>query len=350
MILPFEKPIKELEARIGELHRLAGPNESLQDEIRRLEEALALAKKRIYTSLTPYQRVQVARHPDRPGFREHLEALADDFYELSGDRLHADDPAVRGGLAKIGAQPVVLLGHDKGAVDVGSRVRSNFGMAHPEGYRKAGRLYDLAERLGVPIVALVDTPGAFAGKGAEERGQAWAISEDLVKLARVRVPVVSVVIGEGGSGGALAMCLADHVAMLENSYLSVIAPESAASILFRDAKQAARAAETMKITAEDLYSRGLVDEVLPEPLGGAQSDPEAATSAVATAVRRALFRLGNVDPKALVATRYERYRRLGEHGGDGTLARSTPAEANGEVNGRARMLEKRSPHAEAGSG
>ena len=228
MILDFEKPIKELEARISGLHRLAGSNEGLQEEISRLEAALESAKRRIYTNLTPYQRVQVARHPERPGFRAYRDALADDFYELSGDRLGADDPAVRGGLARIGGHPVVLLGHDKGA-DVKTRVASNFGMAHPEGYRKAGRLYDLAEHLGVPIVALVDTPGAFAGRGAEERGQAWAISADLMALSRVPVPVVAVVIGEGGSGGALAMCLADHVAMLENSYLSVIAPEACAS-------------------------------------------------------------------------------------------------------------------------
>lgn len=344
MILPFEKPIKELEARIGELHRLAGANEGLQDEIRRLEEALAEAKRRIFTSLTPYQRVQVARHPDRPGCREHLAALADDFYELSGDRLFADDPAVRGGLAKIGPHTVVLLGHDKGAEDVGSRVKTNFGMAHPEGYRKAGRLYALAERLRVPVVALVDTPGAFAGRGAEERGQAWAISDDLVRLARLKVPVVSVVIGEGGSGGALAMCLADHVAMLENSYLSVIAPESAASILFRDAKQAARAAEAMKITAPDLHSRGLVDEVLPEPLGGAHQDPDAATSAVASAVKGALFRLGSVEPGALVVSRYERYRRLGEHGESLLDRPATP----GETNGKARAPRRWSARAETG--
>jgi acetyl-CoA carboxylase carboxyl transferase subunit alpha len=331
VILPFEKPIGELEARIGELHRLAGSNEGLQDEIRRLEEALNEAKRRIYTSLTPYQRVQVARHPERPGFREHLEALTDDFYELSGDRLHADDPAVRGGVARIGGRPVVLLGHDKGAEDVNSRVKTNFGMAHPEGYRKAGKLYALAERLNVPVVALVDTPGAFAGRGAEERGQAWAISEDLVVLARLKVPVVSVVIGEGGSGGALAMCLADHVAMLENSYLSVIAPESAASILFRDPKQAARAAEAMKITARDLLSRGLVDEVLPEPLGGAHQNPKDATRAVAAAVEKTLFRLRHVAPKALVAARYERYRRLGEHGEETLVHPATPSETNGKA-------------------
>jgi acetyl-CoA carboxylase carboxyl transferase subunit alpha len=358
VILPFEKPIKELEARIGELQRLAGPNEGLQDEIRRLEEALAEAKKRVYTSLTPYQRVQVARHPDRPGFGEYLGALASEFYELSGDRLSADDPAVRGGVAKVGAQTVVLLGHDKGAVDVKSRVKTNFGMAHPEGYRKAGRLYGLAERLKLPVVALVDTPGAFAGKGAEERGQAWAISEDLVVLARLKVPVISVVIGEGGSGGALAMCLADHVAMLENSYLSVIAPESAASILFRDAKQAARAAEAMKITAQDLFSRGLVDEVLPEPLGGAHQDPGAAVEAVAAAVGKALFRLRRTDPKTLVAARYERYRRIGTHA-ESPVGRDAPggSASGGDVPGVSRNGSENSPtrsggrraRAEAGS-
>lgn len=312
MILDFEKPIKDFEARISELHRLAGSNEGLQEELSRLEAALEAAKKRIYTNLTPYQRVQVARHPERPGFRAYRDALADDFYELSGDRLGAEDPAVRGGLARIGGHPVVLLGHDKGN-DVKTRVASNFGMAHPEGYRKAGRLYGLAERLGVPIVALVDTPGAFAGRRAEEHGQAWAISADLMELARVPVPVVAVVIGEGGSGGALAMCLADHVAMLENSYLSVIAPEACASIIFRDAKRAAEAAEAMKITAGDLLAYGIVDEVLPEPLGGAHNEPEAATRAVARAVSDALERFSHSEPETIVKARYERYRRIGAH-------------------------------------
>ena len=324
MILDFEKPIKDFEARILELHRLAGSNEGLQEEISRLEAALEAAKRRIYTSLTPYQRVQVARHPERPNFRAYRDALASDFYELSGDRLGADDPAVRGGLARIGGHPVVLLGHDKGA-DVKTRVASNFGMAHPEGYRKAGRLYGLAERLGIPIIALVDTPGAFAGRGAEERGQAWAISADLMELARVPVPVVAVVIGEGGSGGALAMCLADHVAMLENSYLSVIAPEACASIIFRDAKRAAEAAEAMKITAGDLLAHGIIDEILPEPLGGAHNDPEAATSAVARSVETALSKFSDVEPEAVVKARYERYRRIGAHLSAGEVGTAEPS-------------------------
>ena len=332
MILDFEKPIKELEARITELHRLAGSNEGLQEEISRLESALEAAKRRIYKHLTPYQRVQIARHPDRPGFRAYRDVLAEDFYELSGDRLGAEDPAVRGGLARIGGQPVVLLGHDKGA-DVKSRVASNFGMAHPEGYRKAGRLYALAERLGIPIVALVDTPGAFAGRRAEEHGQAWAISADLMGLARVPVPVVAVVIGEGGSGGALAMCLADHVAMLENSYLSVIAPEACASIIFRDSKRAAEAAEAMKITAGDLLAHGIVDEVLPEPLGGAHNEPEDTTRAVAEAVTEALLRLSSSNPEAIVKSRYERYRRIGAHlsaGEVGDAAVEPPLRSLGE--------------------
>lgn len=312
MILEFEKPIKELEERIAELHRLAGSNEELQDEVSRLEEALDAAKKHIYSNLTPYQRVQVARHPDRPSFRRYRDALTDDFYELSGDRLGADDPAVRGGLAKIGPHSVVLLGHDKGN-DLESRVNNNFGQAHPEGYRKAGRLYSLAERLRVPVVALIDTPGAFAGRGAEERGQAWAISADLMTLARIPVPVIAVVIGEGGSGGALAMCVADHVAMLENSYLSVIAPEACASIIFRDQGRAAEAAEAMKLTAGDLLVHGVVDEVLPEPLGGAHNEPEAAVESVIGAVEGALRKLTNVPPESLVKSRHERYRRMGAH-------------------------------------
>jgi acetyl-CoA carboxylase carboxyl transferase subunit alpha len=317
MILEFEKPVKDLEARIAELHRLAGPNQDLQVEISRLEDALDAAKRRIYSNLTPYQRVQVARHPDRPNFHAYRKALTDDFYELSGDRLGADDPAVRGGLAKIGPHPVVLMGHDKGE-EVNSRVKNNFGMAHPEGYRKAGRLYELAERLGLPILALIDTPGAAPTSGAEKRGQAWAISSDLMALARIPVPVVAVVIGEGGSGGALAMCLADYVAMLENSYLSVIAPEACASIIFRDEKRAPEAAEAMKITAGDLLAHGIIDEILPEPLGGAHNEPESATEAVAAAVKNALFRMENVDSGALAKARYERYRRIGAHIAEGT--------------------------------
>ena len=319
MILEFEKPVRELEARIAELHRLAGSHEGLHGEISRLEDALDAAKRRIYSNLTPYQRVQVARHPDRPNFASYRAALAEDFYELSGDRLGADDPAVRGGLAKIGSRSVVLMGHDKGD-EVNSRVKRNFGMAHPEGYRKAGRLYGLAERLELPIVSLIDTPGAAPARGAEERGQAWAISADLMALARVPVPVVAVVVGEGGSGGALAMCLADHVVMLENSYLSVIAPEACASIIFRDQKRAPEAAEAMKLTARDLLAHGIVDEVLSEPLGGAHNEPEAAVEAVVHTVEAALARLSKLEPQEIVKGRHERYRRIGTHVSEGEMA------------------------------
>ena len=312
MNLDFERPVKELEERIVELRRLAGESGELRSEIARLEDALAAAKRRIYLNLTPYQRVQVARHPERPNFRAYRDGLADDFYELSGDRLYGNDPAVQGGFARIGGRNVVLLGHDKGT-DVKSRVKGNFGMAHPEGYRKVQRLYELAGRFGLPIVALVDTPGAFAGRGAEERGQAWAISGDLMALARAPVPVVSVVIGEGGSGGALAMCVADYVGMLENSYLSVIAPEACASIIFRDASRAAEAAAAMKLTARDLKQHEIIDEVLPEPLGGAHNDPGAAVDAVGEALDRVLSGLGGVKPEALLEARHDRYRRMGNH-------------------------------------
>jgi acetyl-CoA carboxylase carboxyl transferase subunit alpha len=314
VILEFERPIRDLEERIAELHRLAGPSAGLQAEISRLEEALDAAKRRIYSNLSPYQRVQVARHPDRPNFRAYRDALTDDFYELSGDRFYGDDPAVRGGFARLkgGGHNVVLMGHDKGA-DVKSRVRGNFGMAHPEGYRKVQRLYDLAGRFGLPIVTLVDTPGAFAGRGGEERGQAWAISADLVALARAPVPVISVIMGEGGSGGALAMCVADYVGMLENSYLSVIAPEACASIIFRDSGRAAEAAEALKLTARDMKEHGIVDEVLPEPLGGAHKEPEAAIGAVGDALDRVISGLAEADSDALVKARHERYRRIGAH-------------------------------------
>jgi acetyl-CoA carboxylase carboxyl transferase subunit alpha len=314
MILEFERPIKELEERITGLHRLAGSSMELQTEISRLEDALAAAKKRIYSNLSPYQRVQVARHVERPNFRSYRDALADDFYELSGDRAYGDDPAVRGGFARLrhGSHNVVLIGHDKGG-DVNSRVKGNFGMAHPEGYRKVRRLYELAGRFGLPIVALVDTPGAFAGRGGEERGQAWAISEDLMALARAPVPVVSVIIGEGGSGGALAMCVADYVGMLENSYLSVIAPEACASIIFRDPGRAPEAAEAMKLTARDLKEHKIIDEILPEPLGGAHNEPNTTIESVGDALGRVLAEFADMNPGALVKTRYERYRRIGTH-------------------------------------
>jgi acetyl-CoA carboxylase carboxyl transferase subunit alpha len=314
VILEFERPIRELEERIADLHRLAGSSTGLQAEISRLESALEAAKRRIYSNLSPYERVQVARHPDRPNFRAYRDELSEDFYELSGDRFFGDDPAVRGGFARLerGGHNVVLLGHDKGG-DTNSRVKGNFGMAHPEGYRKVRRLYELARRFGLPIVVLVDTPGAFAGRGGEERGQAWAISADLIALARAPVPVISVIIGEGGSGGALAMCVADYVGMLENSYLSIIAPEACASIIFRDPGRAAEAAEALKLTAVDLKQHGIIDEVLPEPLGGAHKEPGAAIRDVGDALDRVISGLSDADPEALIQARHERYRRIGTH-------------------------------------
>jgi acetyl-CoA carboxylase carboxyl transferase subunit alpha len=317
VILEFERPIRDLEERIAELHRLAGPSAGLQAEISRLESTLDSAKRRIYANLSPYQRVQVARHPDRPNFRAYRDELSDDFYELSGDRFFGDDPAVRGGFARLkrGGHNVVLLGHDKGA-DTRSRVKGNFGMAHPEGYRKVRRLYELAGRFGLPIVALVDTPGAFAGRTGEERGQAWAISADLMTLARAPVPVISMIIGEGGSGGALAMCVADYVGMLENSYLSVIAPEACASIIFRDSGRAAEAAEALKLTARDLKLHGIVDEVLPEPLGGAHKEPKTAIRDVGDALDRVISGLSAAEPDDLIAALHESSRRIGAHVGN----------------------------------
>ena len=317
MILEFERPIRDLEERIAELHRLAGPSAGLQAEISRLESTLDSAKRRIYANLSAYQRVQVARHPDRPNFRAYRDELSDDFYELSGDRFFGDDPAVRGGFARLkrGGHNVVLLGHDKGA-DTRSRVKGNFGMAHPEGYRKVRRLYELAGRFGLPIVVLVDTPGAFAGRTGEERGQAWAISADLMTLARAPVPVISMIIGEGGSGGALAMCVADYVGMLENSYLSVIAPEACASIIFRDSGRAAEAAEALKLTARDLKIHGIVDEVLPEPLGGAHKEPKTAIRDVGDALDRVISGLSAAEPDDLIEARHERYRRIGAYVGN----------------------------------
>ncbi len=311
--LEFEKPVRELEARIAELHRLAGPNAELRVEISRLEDALGAAKKRIYSNLTPYQRVQVARHPERPNFRAYRDALADDFYELSGDRLGADDPAVRGGLAKIGPHPVVLLGHDKGD-EVKSRVKSNFGMAHPEGYRKAIRTMQLADRHGFPIVTLVDTPGAHPGIAAEQHGQGGAIARSQACMLRLGVPTVAVVIGEGGSGGAIAIALADRVLMQQNAMYSVISPEGCAMILWRDGAEKMKAAAALKPDALHCLELDVIDAIVPEPEGGAHTDHDEAARLLGEVLRNALEELGGASGEELRRRRRARFRSLGIYG------------------------------------
>jgi acetyl-CoA carboxylase carboxyl transferase subunit alpha len=310
--LEFEKPIAELERQIDELKRLASQRElDVQREITPLEEKLAQLRSEIYRNLTPYQRVQVARHPRRPYTLDYLDSVFSDFVELHGDRLFRDDPAIVGGLARLDGQSVVVIGQQKGR-DTKDNLRRNFGMPHPEGYRKALRLMKLAERFGLPVVTLIDTPGAFPGLGAEERGQAEAIARNIEEMAVLRTPIVAVIIGEGGSGGALAIAVGDRVLMLENAIYSVISPEGCAAILWRDASLRERAAESLRLTAPDLMGLGVIDEIVPEPPGGAHADPEAATAALAPVLKRHLAELSHVRPEKLVRRRGEKYLRMGK--------------------------------------
>ncbi|MBI1796095.1 MAG: acetyl-CoA carboxylase carboxyltransferase subunit alpha [Candidatus Eisenbacteria bacterium] len=309
--LDFEKPVLELEQRIQDLKTQVsdhGPDAARElDELERRAESL---RREIYSSLTPYQRVQLARHPRRPYALDYIERCFTDWTELHGDRHFADDPAIVAGPALLGGRPVMVIGQQKGR-DTKENLLRRFGMPNPEGYRKALRLMLMAERFRMPIVTLVDTPGAYPGLGAEERGQAEAIAVNLREMARLGVPIVTVVIGEGGSGGALAIAVADVVVMFENSIYSVISPEGCASILWRDGKKNVLAAEALKLTASDLMRLEVVDEVLPEPLGGAHRDPAVAAEALRDAVTRHLERLSGVSPEALLDRRLARYRRMG---------------------------------------
>jgi acetyl-CoA carboxylase carboxyl transferase subunit alpha len=274
--LDFEKPIAELETRVSELKETANSGElDLDAEISKLEAKSAKLLRDTYSKLTPWQKAQVARHPERPHFKDYVAGLATDFVPLAGDRSFADDPAILGGLATIDGRKVLLLGHEKGD-DTASRLKHNFGMAKPEGYRKAIRLMRLADRFGLPVVSLVDTPGAFPGVQAEERGQAEAIARSTQECLELKVPMIAVIVGEGGSGGAVAIAAANRVLMFEHAVYSVISPEGCASILWRTADKAADAAEAMKITAQDQQALGVVDRIVPEPLGGAHRDPELA--------------------------------------------------------------------------
>ena len=312
LALDFEKPIAELERQIEELKRLATQRSlDVGREIAPLEAKLAELRTEIYRNLTPYQRVQVARHPRRPYSLDYINALFGDFVELHGDRLFRDDPAIVGGLARLGERSVVVIGQQKGR-DIKENLRRNFGMAHPEGYRKALRLMQLAERFRLPVVTLIDTPGAHPGLGAEERGQAEAIARNLAVMAALRTPLVAVVIGEGGSGGALAIAVGDRVLMLENAIYSVISPEGCAAILWRDAALKERAAEALKLTAPDLMALGLIDEIIPEPPGGAHADPDGAAAALASAVERHLAELGGVPVDELLRRRAAKYLRMGK--------------------------------------
>jgi len=299
--LDFEKPLLELEKQIEELKRLGGSN------TRPLEEQLATLRVEIYRNLTPMQRVQVARHPRRPYPLDYVNTVFTDFVELHGDRLFRDDPAIVGGWARLDGTSVMVIGHQKGR-DTKENLFRNFGMAHPEGYRKAMRLMRMAAKFGAPVITLVDTPGAYPGLGAEERGQAEAIASSLIEMASLPTPIITAVIGEGG---ALAVGLADRVLMLENSVYSVISPEGCAAILWKDASQRERAAEALKITAQDLLSLGVIDEIIPEPPGGAHSDHEAAAAALGDALQRHLTQLRRLKTDKLLKRREAKYLSMG---------------------------------------
>jgi acetyl-CoA carboxylase carboxyl transferase subunit alpha len=312
--LDFEKPILELEHKIQELRESAQERGmEAEGELAELERKADLMRREVYANLTRYQRVQIARHPKRPYTLDYLQLCFTGFRELHGDRHFADDPAIVGGLAWFDDTPVMVIGQQKGR-DTRENLMRRFGMPNPEGYRKALRLMQLADRFRVPVVTLVDTPGAYPGLGAEERGQAEAIAVKLREMATFGVPILTIVIGEGGSGGALAIAIADRVLMFENSVYSVISPEGCASILWRDGKQGARAAEALRLAAPDLLALGIVDGVLPEPVGGAHRDWDAAAATLSGAIRENLTALGGVSPADLVKQRGERFRRIGVYG------------------------------------
>jgi len=309
--LEFEKPVLELEQKIAELREHATEHGvGAEREIAELEKKAEGMRREIYAQLTRYQRVQIARHPKRPYSLDYIHACFSGFDELHGDRHFADDPAIVGGLAWLETRAVMVIGQQKGR-DTKENLLRRFGMPNPEGYRKALRLMQLASRFGVPIVTLVDTPGAYPGLGAEERGQAEAIAVNLREMATFEVPILTVVIGEGGSGGALAIAVADRVLMFEHSVYSVISPEGCASILWRDGKQGAKAAEALRLAAPDLEALDIVDGVLPEPLGGAHRDPAAAAATLKAALIENLDALSGVSGAERVRLRAERFRRLG---------------------------------------
>jgi len=308
--LDFEKPIAELEARIAELRETASAGEAnIEAEIARLEERSARLLRDTYARLTPWQKTQVARHPERPHFKDYVAALIEDFVPLAGDRNFADDAAIIGGLGRMGGRKVVLIGHEKGD-DTTSRLTHNFGMARPEGYRKAIRLMQLADRFGLPVVSLVDTPGAFPGVQAEERGQAEAIARSTEQCLALGVPLVAAIVGEGGSGGAIAIAAANSVLMLEHSIYSVISPEGCASILWRTAEKAAEAAEAMRVTAGDLKQLGVIDRIVAEPVGGAHRHPGEAVAALGEALAEELDALAPLSPGEVRGQRRAKYLAL----------------------------------------
>jgi acetyl-CoA carboxylase carboxyl transferase subunit alpha len=313
--LEFERPLAEIEGKAEELRAMGRDNEDMDIEA----EAKALDKKaralldELYAKLTPWRKCQVARHPDRPHCKDYIQELFQEYTPLAGDRNFADDHSIMGGLARLGDRPVVVIGHEKGH-DTKSRIARNFGMARPEGYRKAIRLMDLANRFGLPVISLVDTPGAFPGKGAEERGQSEAIARSTEKCLKLTVPLISVIIGEGGSGGAVAFATANRLVMLEHSIYSVISPEGCASILWKDAEKMREAAEALRLTAQDLTTLGICDQIIAEPKGGAHRDPKSTMQAVGQTLAKLLDELGKKKPDSLMKDRRQKFLDMGTKG------------------------------------
>lgn len=314
VFLDFEKPIADLEGKIEELRHLSSAGDfNIVEEVSKLQVKVDKLLRQTYGNLTPWQKVQVARHPNRPQFFDYLHHLFEDFLPLSGDRNFAEDQAIVGGIGRFGGRSVMVIGQQKGN-DLESRVRHNFGMAKPEGYRKAKRLMELADRFNLPIVTFIDTAGAYPGIDAEERGQAEAIARSIEACLRVQVPLVSVVIGEGGSGGAIAIGVANTVLMLEHSVYSVISPEGCASILWRSASKASEAAEAQKLTAQDLYNLSVIDRIVPEPMGGAHRHPDEAIKAVGRAIEDALSRLVQMNGESIQEHRSQKFLSMGTKG------------------------------------
>jgi acetyl-CoA carboxylase carboxyl transferase subunit alpha len=309
-VLPFEKPVVDLLSRVRELRELAEQDDSIKAELRRLEEKTGRVAKELFASLSPWQKVQLSRHPNRPYSLDYIERLITDFVEMHGDRRFGDDAAVVAGIGRFRGRSVVVVGHQKGR-STKEKVTRNFGQAHPEGNRKVLRMVELAERFGLPVLSFIDTPGAYPGIGAEERGQSEAIGACIAAMARAKVPIVATIIGEGGSGGALAMGVANRVLVMEYGTYSVISPEGCASILWKDGTKADTAAEAMKMTSADLLRLKVVDKVIDEPAGGAHQDPDEAARLVSSAIHVALRDLLRMTPDELADDRYKRFRALG---------------------------------------
>lgn len=309
--LEFEKPIIELEKKINELKKFTTDKKiDLSGEVKKLEEKLEQLRKSIYGKLTPWQRVQLSRHPQRPYFLDYVQLMLDDFVEVHGDRSFRDDKAIVAGCAKLDGQKIMVLGQQKGR-DTKENLARTFGCANPEGYRKALRIMEMAQKFGLPVLIFIDTPGAFPGIGAEERGQAQAIALNLKMMSGIKTPLVAVVIGEGGSGGALGIGVADRICVMENAYYSVISPEGCAAILWKSSLKALNAAEALKLTAQDLLKFGVIDEVIKEPLGGAHHDPEVAAKNIKSTVKKFFIELMKLPKDELVELRYKKFRAMG---------------------------------------